>query len=588
MANILRWIHLSDLHMQSPMPDGMHPVFDALWKDIPQQIELLKGPLDFIAFTGDVAYSGKAGEYALAEKEFFRPLKSLVNVPWSKFFIVPGNHDVDWSLTEAVDGDPSLRRQVLDVDRVDEVLADEQKRKLLLSRMSAYADFVRSLAGIEGGSLIEGDPVFGYVARRETPDRFVAVLGLNTAWTSGFRKDTDGNVLDERNLVLGQKQVNEVKIRSPQADLRIALMHHPHDCLSEKDRMESGKQLRKDCGVILHGHYHVPDVERFQSLVSQSVVIPAGATYQPTKYTISYNLARLDLDTGDGLALLRRYSPERFEYIADNVATGDELRGQVPFVVPLPRAGPSTPVEQERSSLKPVWLRLGRERQIDSLKSFLRHPTDGTLWIWGEEGCGIHQFLQITRWALDIEGIYHIELDAEDVHRGQIVGKSYFVGGLRRAAGLPTAEVTRDKLRDDEGVRLLVVEALKKLRGLHSHLAVVLTNLQVLNSAMAAWVVDSFSPTAVNVDEPDRIYRILTWEGSNPPIVHGKSSEIIYLPRFAAQEVTDFFRRVRRMPDYKVREFVDAVYPGSANEAEVTASEVYWRLASLAVKERWV
>ena len=72
MASTLTWLHLSDLHMRRDALDDLRVVLRALWDDLPTQIEKAGGKLDFIAFTGDISYSGKEEEYKLAEELFKR------------------------------------------------------------------------------------------------------------------------------------------------------------------------------------------------------------------------------------------------------------------------------------------------------------------------------------------------------------------------------------------------------------------------------------------------------------------------------------------------------------------------------------
>jgi len=71
---VVTWLHLSDLHFQA---DGQHDrqvVLDALWKDIRERVKRISSELeqiDFILFTGDIAYQGITAEYELAVKIFW-------------------------------------------------------------------------------------------------------------------------------------------------------------------------------------------------------------------------------------------------------------------------------------------------------------------------------------------------------------------------------------------------------------------------------------------------------------------------------------------------------------------------------------
>jgi 3',5'-cyclic AMP phosphodiesterase CpdA len=92
---VLRYLHLSDLHFRTSDPGRRHDqnsVTDSLLeaiKDFPDT-----EPLDFIALTGDIAYSGQREEYELAA-EFCDKLLKITRVPRNRLYLVAGNHDQD-------------------------------------------------------------------------------------------------------------------------------------------------------------------------------------------------------------------------------------------------------------------------------------------------------------------------------------------------------------------------------------------------------------------------------------------------------------------------------------------------------------
>lgn len=87
------WLHISDIHMSARDAWSQDVVLTAMCGQIKQQ--RAKGEAaDFILVTGDLAFSGKAGEYALVA-EFFDALCAASGVPKERMFCVPGNHDID-------------------------------------------------------------------------------------------------------------------------------------------------------------------------------------------------------------------------------------------------------------------------------------------------------------------------------------------------------------------------------------------------------------------------------------------------------------------------------------------------------------
>lgn len=95
----LTWLHLSDWHQQV-QKDGAFDrqvVRNALINDIKERhkIHTDLAKVDFIVFSGDVAFSGKVNEYQAAVTHFFEPVLAAAGLDKGRLFIVPGNHDLD-------------------------------------------------------------------------------------------------------------------------------------------------------------------------------------------------------------------------------------------------------------------------------------------------------------------------------------------------------------------------------------------------------------------------------------------------------------------------------------------------------------
>lgn len=91
----LRILHLSDLHERGPRekePWRRRRVLGDAWR---ANLEALldDGPVDLVCFTGDAADWGQAQEYGPVT-DFFMAALDWLHVPRERFFIVPGNHDI--------------------------------------------------------------------------------------------------------------------------------------------------------------------------------------------------------------------------------------------------------------------------------------------------------------------------------------------------------------------------------------------------------------------------------------------------------------------------------------------------------------
>ena len=107
-------------------------------------------------------------------------------------------------------------------------------------------------------------------------DKEIALLGLNSAWMCGRNKAKIG---DKGFVIVGEPQIHDILEEISDADLKIAVLHHPFDWLAEFDCNRIEARLRHGCDFILRGHQHKPMVEIVSGTSGDCVIIPAGASY---------------------------------------------------------------------------------------------------------------------------------------------------------------------------------------------------------------------------------------------------------------------------------------------------------------------
>jgi tetratricopeptide (TPR) repeat protein/predicted phosphodiesterase len=307
----LNWLHLSDWHQRGSEFDRQ-VVQKALLKDIREREKINPDlqKIDFVIFSGDVAFNGKADEYQAAKEQFFEPLLDACGLSPKQLFIVPGNHDLDRDEFKLLPRE--LTKPLASEAEVQNWLTDDRGRSRLLEPFQAFTAFVREYTGQEQSD-------YANIRRMQIGDKEIALLGLNSAWMCGRNKAKIG---DKGFVIVGEPQIHSILDDISDADLKIAVLHHPFDWLTEFDCNRIEVRLRQGCDFILRGHQHKTRVEIMSGTSGDCVIIPAGASYdrrmaENPLYANSYNFVHLDFNIGNGIVFLRRWSDPRNKWLED-------------------------------------------------------------------------------------------------------------------------------------------------------------------------------------------------------------------------------------------------------------------------------
>ncbi|NQE46031.1 Hercynine oxygenase [ANME-1 cluster archaeon GoMg2] len=260
-------LHLSDIHFKKKKDEDRkafrEDVRAKMLAQIKVHISKNKSNLDFVAVTGDIAFSGK--EYKEA-KSFFDDLKSIL--PKETVFLpVPGNHDVD---RDYVDEFFSLHG-IVRTGKTDRFLESKKKIKNDINvKFKAYRDFSDYL---NPALYVSKDDYFWV---KNFVDKNVSFLGLNSAWASESEED-------RHNITLGYPQVMDAFTKS-NCSTRILLMHHPlFEWFSEEDFSRYREEILSRCGLILHGHAHSDIALLVGTPTSSCINLGANASYTDDK-----------------------------------------------------------------------------------------------------------------------------------------------------------------------------------------------------------------------------------------------------------------------------------------------------------------
>lgn len=259
------WLHVSDFHIRAGDPYDRDIVLRALVASVKKFRERSRAP-DLIFATGDIAYSGKPGEYELASA-FLDDLVEAAGLERRQLFVIPGNHDVDRDLAIG------LARTLESREQADAYFAPLAPKPHLTQKLAAFRVWHNRY--FEGIRVLPENSTCGPVELIDIRGLRIGIVPLNTAL---FCQNND----DHSKLYIGRRCLESAleELHARAADLTVALLHHPLDWLSGFERANVKASLQGNIDVILRGHLHETDVESVVSANGGALHLAAGAAYQ--------------------------------------------------------------------------------------------------------------------------------------------------------------------------------------------------------------------------------------------------------------------------------------------------------------------
>jgi DNA repair exonuclease SbcCD nuclease subunit len=250
---------------------------------------------DAILVSGDIAYHGRADEFARA-KLWFEDVRTKTNSNPEALFVVPGNHDVN---RETVKPSSSL----YDLHQIlrNPAETNEQRTERLEAKLKDPFDFLAALTEYRSFAQEHACPTsckelawVQFLSGDKTLEDGTAVRfhGLNSALIS------DGE--DRKaNLLIGDFQFANFD-GNPQY-VNVVLCHHPYSWLLDGNR--ANDHFRTQAHIVLCGHEH--DLRCYKE--DESLRVYAGSLHPDRReapYDPCYHVLRLSIDTSAGRVLL--------------------------------------------------------------------------------------------------------------------------------------------------------------------------------------------------------------------------------------------------------------------------------------------
>lgn len=179
MKDNIRILHLSDLHLPAKGSPDAAIVLDALTKDLEGKT------FDIVVFSGDLVSKGsESSAFARAKTTFIEPVLSKCSLGLDRFFICPGNHDIDKSVVEKNAWVEAGLVQALNSrqavnDFVDQYWAEGAGKPS--EPFSRCKNFYRAIWSIEGANCLISNQ-FVRVHKLAIDGRSIGIVCANSAW----------------------------------------------------------------------------------------------------------------------------------------------------------------------------------------------------------------------------------------------------------------------------------------------------------------------------------------------------------------------------------------------------------------------
>jgi predicted phosphodiesterase len=317
----VRLLHVSDLHADPRSAFDQRVLVDGLLQDVKRS--LADAPFDLIVFSGDLASTGKAGEFEAGRRNLLDRLTEATGLGPDRVVLVPGNHDVDRDEIDRVYED-GLRLRLTSHEAIVAALDDDRQVSQALARLAAWTQFTDSYyAGVQRQAIAPG----GWTMRLEISGVEVGIAALNSAWRStGVGEEERGR------LLVGEVQARTVLDRIADCPVRLVAVHHPFEWLADFDRKEVRREFERAGAMVMTGHEHEADPVHLVSGLGNSNHDRAGCLYFGIGYPNAYSVIDIDVPNAKTLVNVRTWQAKRREF-----DTGvDAAKGGV-VELPLPR-----------------------------------------------------------------------------------------------------------------------------------------------------------------------------------------------------------------------------------------------------------
>jgi WD40 repeat protein len=313
------FIHISDLHFEESN-FNQSLILKAFMDDLTTiQTELNFHP-DFVIFSGDLVNKGDHyPDYVSAKINFIDKLLAKLHLESSHFFITPGNHDIQTSVIKER-FESALNAHTVNTEDIDSIidLYDTEYEHDVKAKFNNYHKFLTEF-NINANALSKSNIYSTHKLNIEGAS--IGIACLNTSLrTTGYKENYDYG-----KLIFGSKQINLAVSDFKDCKYKIANFHHPFEWLTDIEKQDVKRIIKREFDLIVFGHNHSASAEHVTESENECISINAGALYEHSKAFVGYSI--IQVYSNETKVHLRTYFKDRnqFDIAIDKIKTGTFL-----------------------------------------------------------------------------------------------------------------------------------------------------------------------------------------------------------------------------------------------------------------------
>ena len=307
MSTLVNVLHLSDLHLTSPVSHDQRVILDGLKEDL-EILRTSAKPPNLIVISGDIVDKADCDASFDEALSLIVEIQQIVGVDEEHTILCAGNHDIKRSLVEGhVDELKALRQAAMSASKMNELAISDAYLTYAGNIFENYYGLEQSFGAT---NRIRGD-LFSTTYRFN--DLGLYVISLNSAvFCAGGLKSIEG---DERKLAVAEKVLIDAIAPLPKGERALFVVHHPPDWLNEEGRNIFERIVGKHGRAVLSGHMHYAKPQEVISIEGRALLAQSGALYcdrDPNRdYWNGYSTVCLCLDNDFARVTYRRWFEAR-------------------------------------------------------------------------------------------------------------------------------------------------------------------------------------------------------------------------------------------------------------------------------------